>query len=693
LDFRDEYPKFCAIRTSLKTPQIDPSWVRNVLCLVLGTHLGYNDISKARGLLSTMEAHGFRFMVIGGTPQSDIQSGDGAEDTKFVSPAAALHPRCVPIVMADPLANAGLIGFCFFFGPVRQETRTAATPLPNDKMEYFRVSEANPGRDGVCSDNDCPCGFPGASIPRGTGYIYVSKAVVDFRRDARSEREAEEKVSRMQRTDAMVFLGQDVAVSTLMCEQGARKRGLDLKVAAADARHWWETGSVPLRATPLASEPSTSLPSLFSAAKNGETEIVETLLGLGADVEARDGEGGTPLIIAAYAGHNEVVDALLANGSDVNALDKQGSTAIMYAARNGHTLIVESLLAKGAEVNVQATNNGCTALVLAAAWGRTKIADALLERQAHANVQNKEGNTALICAAREGHREIVDKLLASDAEVSFQNGEGNTALILAASNGHCEIFESLLAKGAEVNVRNSEGATALILAARNGHRAIVDSLLANGAEVNVQATNNGNTALILAADFGHSEIVESLLAHEADVSAKNEKGDTALILAAGKEAHLEVVEKVLAAGADVNALNHDGTSALIMAASWGHKAIVDRLLASGADVSICDKDGDTAQKIAARNGYKDVVRSLKGWSGRASRPLAPAFEARAWTPTHLVPPGGMAAWDAPDPSRPPMAQLAEQLELVVEASAGAWAQVRAVNGWRGWVDSRLLYRR
>jgi SH3-like domain-containing protein len=40
-----------------------------------------------------------------------------------------------------------------------------------------------------------------------------------------------------------------------------------------------------------------------------------------------------------------------------------------------------------------------------------------------------------------------------------------------------------------------------------------------------------------------------------------------------------------------------------------------------------------------------------------------------------------------------MAQLAEQLELVVEASAGAWAQVRAVNGWRGWVDSRLLYRR
>src|SRR5205085_9119964 len=37
----------------------------------------------------------------------------------------------------------------------------------------------------------------------------------------------------------------------LMCEQGARLRNLDLGVAAADAKQWWETGQVPLRATPI----------------------------------------------------------------------------------------------------------------------------------------------------------------------------------------------------------------------------------------------------------------------------------------------------------------------------------------------------------------------------------------------------------------------------------------------------------
>ncbi len=72
---------------------------------------------------------------------------------------------------------------------------------------------------------------------------------------------------------------------------------------------------------------------------------------------------------------------------------------------------------------------------------------------------------------------------------------------------------------------------------------------------------------------------------------------------------------------------------------------------------------------------------------------APTFAAPVWMPTHFVPPVGMAAWAAPDPSRPPVCHLTPHLDLVVEGSAGVWAQVRAVNGWRGWVDGRLLISR
>jgi hypothetical protein len=124
----------------------------------------------------------------------------------------------------------------------------------------FEVPEANPGADGTCSDNECPCGFPGARIPRGTGYLYISQAVVDFRRDARTVTEAEQKIRRLQQRAAgegggFVVFGQDTVAATLMCEEGARRRGLDLEVAAADARRWWATGRAPLRPTPLAGTP------------------------------------------------------------------------------------------------------------------------------------------------------------------------------------------------------------------------------------------------------------------------------------------------------------------------------------------------------------------------------------------------------------------------------------------------------
>ena len=114
-DFRDVYPEFCAVRTSLRTSQIDPTWVRNVLCLVLGTHLNYSDINQVRFLLTIMETSGFRFLTISETPESEIVSGFGDEDTVLVSGLGMENPRCVSLIMKDPLGKTSLIRFCFFF--------------------------------------------------------------------------------------------------------------------------------------------------------------------------------------------------------------------------------------------------------------------------------------------------------------------------------------------------------------------------------------------------------------------------------------------------------------------------------------------------------------------------------------------------------------------------------------------------
>jgi hypothetical protein len=61
-----------------------------------------------------------------------------------------------------------------------------------------------------------------------------------------------------------------------------------------------------------------------------------------------------------------------------------------------------------------------------------------------------------------------------------------------------------------------------------------------------------------------------------------------------------------------------------------------------------------------------------------------------WAPTHRVPENGVPAWPTPDGSGPPAATLDATLDLTVVERLGDWERVRAVNGWTGWVDARLL---
>ena len=92
---------------------------------------------------------------------------------------------------------------------------------------------------------------------------------------------------------------------------------------------------------------------LLEAVKTGDIDAVHKLLAAGADVNSRDSEGSTLLMLAAHAGNQAMVSALLDAGAEVNASDERGWTALMKAAYNadldqGFADVVQVLIDAGA---------------------------------------------------------------------------------------------------------------------------------------------------------------------------------------------------------------------------------------------------------------------------------------------------------------------------------------------------------
>src|SRR5690606_30482690 len=118
---------------------------------------------------------------------------------------------------------------------------------------------------------------------------------------------------------------------------------------------------------------------LLDAVRTNDIVQLRASIDRGADLEARDGQGRTALLLATHADAVNLAGLLIQAGADVNAKDSIGDTPFLYAGAEGRDPILKLILAAG-KANLGDTNRyGGTALIPAAHHGHPSTVRILLE--------------------------------------------------------------------------------------------------------------------------------------------------------------------------------------------------------------------------------------------------------------------------------------------------------------------------
>ncbi|XP_076656459.1 transient receptor potential cation channel subfamily A member 1 homolog [Halictus rubicundus] len=181
---------------------------------------------------------------------------------------------------------------------------------------------------------------------------------------------------------------------------------------------------------------------LHQAAKNNHSEVVKLLVEVGADVNAKDERGCTPLLLA---GSREEIR------KDATEMSK-------------FVDIVKTLVSANASATVYRPNTGTTMLHLAAELGNAEVAKILLDARASPIVPCRVyGNTPLHTAASAGNHDVLLLLLEKthSFKVDITNRMKQTALYLAACEGHDKCAKALINHGGNLAATTDYGETVM----------------------------------------------------------------------------------------------------------------------------------------------------------------------------------------------------------------------------------------
>lgn len=187
---------------------------------------------------------------------------------------------------------------------------------------------------------------------------------------------------------------------------------------------------------------------LHRAAWHGDLPKLKSLIATGANLDARDARGRTPLHVATHARQREAVKLLAKAGAKLDALEDDRYDAVTIASVADDVPTLALLLSLGASAK---------------------------------QVTSRYDGTALIAAAHLGHDEVVRQLIAAGAPLDHVNNLHWTAAIEAVVLGdggprHQRTLSALVDAGANLQLADRQGNTPLQLAKARGYTAMVKLL-------------------------------------------------------------------------------------------------------------------------------------------------------------------------------------------------------------------------
>ena len=135
----------------------------------------------------------------------------------------------------------------------------------------------------------------------------------------------------------------------------------------------------------------------LTAARTSGTSTARLLVSRGAQLEARDARGRTPLITAVLSDNLEVAEVLISAGADLEGTDgKFGDSPLTWAACWGRFTAAKFLLSKGAQINRRSGRDGDTPLHRAVICCKgAEMIKYLVENGADVNATNSKGLTPI----------------------------------------------------------------------------------------------------------------------------------------------------------------------------------------------------------------------------------------------------------------------------------------------------------